>query len=320
MRKWRGPFEAVASTSGQIMPPILGLAGFIIAARLNVAYIEVALAALIPALLFLSGMFIGVLVAAYRERLRILGEPIDTEAIKRLLPTFLVSFGVVLFLLVGYYSPALAGLAGIVVALAMVPFQGKFKPTLKTLRDAFEDGLEIVTLLSLLLIAIGPLAQTFLTTGLASRLGIVMSQILPDSQLLMLGVAMIVSLLLGMGLPTPVAYIIVSLTLVPFLQQIGVEALLAHFFVFYFAVFSTLTPPVAISALAAAKLSGATFLATARDAMKLMLTCFIIPYGLRLLPGADVLSAPQLGCYPANPVAGGAADHHGGLLLRIPIS
>ena len=287
-----GAIEAVASTSGQIMPPILGLAGFIIAARLNVAYIEVALAALIPALLFLSGMFIGVLVAAHRERLRVLGEPVDTEAIKRLLPTFLVSFSAVLFLLVGYYSPAFAGLAGIVVALAMVPFQGKFKPTLKALRDAFEDGLEIVTLLSLLLIAIGPLAQTFLTTGFASRLGIVMSQTLPDNQLLLLGVAMIVSLLLGMGLPTPVAYIVVSLTLVPFLQQIGVEALLAHFFVFYFAVFSTLTPPVAISALAAAKLSGATFLATAADAMKLMLTCFIIPYGFVYYP--ELMSFPHL--------------------------
>ena len=287
-----GAIEAVASTSGQIMPPILGLAGFIIAARLNVAYIEVALSALIPALLFLSGLAISVLVAAYRERLPILGDPIDAEAIRRLLPTFLVSFSVVLFLLVIYYSPAFAGLAGILVALAMIPLQGRFRPTWKALRSAFEDGLNIVTLLSLLLIAIGPLAQTFLTTGFASRLGIVMSQILPDSQLLMLAVAMVVSLLLGMGLPTPVAYIVVSLTLVPFLQQIGVEALLAHFFVFYFAVFSTLTPPVAVSALAAAKLSGATFFATARDAMKLMLTCFIIPFGFVHHP--QLMSFPNL--------------------------
>ena len=287
-----GAIEAVAAPSGQLMPPSLGLAGFIIAARLNVAYIEVALSALIPALLFLSGLAISVLVAAYRERLPVLGDPIDPEAIRRLLPTFLVSFSVVLFLLVIYYSPAFAGLAGILVALAMVPLQGRFRPTGKALRHAFEDGLNIVTLLSLLLIAIGPLAQTFLTTALASRLGIVMTQILPDSQLLMLAVAMVVSLLLGMGLPTPVAYIVVSLTLVPFLQQIGVEALLAHFFVFYFAVFSTLTPPVAVSALAAAKLSGATFFATAGDAMKLMLTCFIIPFGFVYHP--QLMSFPHL--------------------------
>ena len=95
-----------------------------------------------------------------------------------------------------------------------------------------------------------------------------------------------------MGLPTPVAYVVVSLTLVPFLQQGGIEAILAHFFVFYFAVFSTLTPPVAVSALAAAKLSGGTFLGTAKDGMKLMLTTFIIPYGFIYHP--ELLSFPNV--------------------------
>ena len=78
-----------------------------------------------------------------------------------------------------------------------------------------------------------------------------LSQIVPDSRFLMLSGAMVISLLLGMGLPTPVAYLVVALSLVPFLQGGGVEPLVAHFFVFYFAVFSTLTPPVAVSALAA---------------------------------------------------------------------
>ena len=89
---------------------------------------------------------------------------------------------------------------------------------------------------------------------------------------------MFVSLLLGMGLPTPVAYLVVALSLVPFLMSAGVEPLIAHFFVFYFAVFSTLTPPLAISALAAAKVSGGTFVGT-YNSMKLMLTTFIIPFG-----------------------------------------
>ncbi len=287
-----GAIEAVASTSGQIMPPVLGLAGFIIAVFLNVPYIDVALAGLIPALLFLTGVTSGVIVAAYRERLPKLGEAVEVEAIKRLLPAFLVSFGVVIFLLVGYISPALAGLAGIIVALALAPFQGRYRPTWKELYDAFEDGLVIVTLLSLLLIAIGPLAQTFQTTNLAQRLGLLVIQILPDSKILMLLGAMVVSLLLGMGLPTPVAYVVVALSLVPFMLQIGVEPLLAHFFVFYFAVFSTLTPPVAVSALAAAKLSGGSFLGTAIDSMKLMLTTFIIPFGFVYHP--QLMSFPHL--------------------------
>ncbi len=287
-----GAIEAVASTSGQIMPPILGLAGFIIALFLNVPYIEVALAALIPALLFLTGATCGVVICAKHEKLKRMQEQVDYQAIWRMAPTFLISFGAVVVLLVGYYSPAIAGICGIALALGLCPLQGKYRPKLKELYDAYIDGLVIVTLLSLLLVAIGPLAQTFLTTNLSNRLAIVLVQVLPDSQFLLLLGTMVVSLFLGMGLPTPVAYVVVSLTLVPFLQQAGIEAILAHFFVFYFAVFSTLTPPVAVSALAAAKLSGGTFIGTAIDGMKLMLTTFIIPYGFIYHP--ELLSFPNL--------------------------
>ena len=296
-----GAIEAVASTSGQIMPPVLGLAAFIIAVFLNVPYMDVALAGLIPALLFLSGVTCGVLVNAYQENIPKLSETIDTEAIKRLLPTFILSFSVVLILLLGYYSPSFAGLLGIAVTLAVCPLQGKYRPTRKALYDSFYEGLALITLLSLLLIAIGPLAQTFQTTNLAQRLGVLLSQVVPDSKLLMLTGAMVVSLLLGMGLPTPVAYLVVALSLVPFLMETGVEAIVAHFFVFYFAVFSTLTPPVAISALAAAKLSGGSFLGTCLDAMKLMLTTFIIPFAFSYHP--QLLKFPNIGWDVLPPVA-----------------
>ena len=295
-----GAIEAVASTSGQIMPPILGLAGFIIALFLNVPYIEVALAALIPALLFLSGATFGVITCAKQERLEKMTDEIDYTAIWRMLPTFLASFTAVVVLLVGYYSPAIAGMIGIALAVGLCVFQGRYRPKLREMYDAFLDGLVIVTLLSLLLVAIGPLAQTFLTTNLSNRLAIVLVQVLPDSKILLLVGTMVVSLFLGMGLPTPVAYVVVSLTLVPFLQQGGIEAILAHFFVFYFAVFSTLTPPVAVSALAAAKLSGGTFLGTAKDGMKLMLTTFIIPYGFIYHP--ELLSFPNVTWEVAPPV------------------
>lgn len=295
-----GAIEAVASTSGQIMPPILGLAGFVIALFLNVPYIEVALAALIPAILFLTGATFGVVTCAKHEQLPRMKEEVNYQVIWRLAPTFLISFSAVVILLVGYYSPAIAGIAGIALCLALCPFQGRHRPKFREMYDAYVDGLVIVTLLSLLLVAIGPLAQTFLTTNLSNRLAIVLVQILPDSKFLLLLGTMIVSLFLGMGLPTPVAYVVVSLTLVPFLQQGGIEAILAHFFVFYFAVFSTLTPPVAVSALAAAKLSGGTFIGTAIDGMKLMLTTFIIPYGFVYHP--ELLSFPNLSWSVVPPI------------------
>ena len=150
--------------------------------------------------------------------------------------------------------------------------QGKYRPTRKQMYDAIQEGFYLVAILSLLLVAVEPLGQVMLTTNLSGRLGSALVQYLPDTQLILLIGAMIVSLILGMGLPTPVAYIIVALALVPFMQQIGIPPLQAHFFVFYFAVFSTLTPPVAVSVLAAAKLGEATFLSTAKDAIKIALT------------------------------------------------
>lgn len=295
-----GAIEAVASTSGQIMPPVLGLAGFIIAVFLNVPYLDVALAGLIPALLFLSGVTIGVMIEAAKNDMPRLNECVDTIAITRLLPPFLLSFGVVLFLLLGYYSPSYAGLMGIIVALVACLFQGKFRPSKQEIMTAFEDGLRLITLLALLLIAVGPLAQTFQTTNLAQRLGATLSQVVPDSTFLVLFGSMIVALLLGMGLPTPVAYLVVALSLVPFIQDAGVDPLVAHFFVFYFAVFSTLTPPVAVSALAAAKVSGGTFFGTAVDAMKLMLTTFIIPFAFAYHP--QLLQFPNIGWDVVPPI------------------
>ncbi len=286
-----GAIESVASTAGQIMPPILGLAGFIIASFLNRPYIEVALSALIPGLLFLSGTTIGVLVFARRYALPTLTEPADNTLVLRMLPTFLVSFLVVLILLLNYRSPAIAGVCGVAVALVLSLFQGRYRPERREFLQSLEEGLALVTVLSLLLIAIGPLGQAMLTTNLSGRLGSVLVTILPDAPLVLLLGAMVVSLILGMGLPTPVAYIVVALAVVPFMQQLGVPPLQAHFFVFYFAVFSTLTPPVAVSVLAAARLAEANFFATALDAIKLALTTFVVPFAFVYNP--DIMSFPN---------------------------
>lgn len=294
-----GSIEATASTAGQIMPPIMGLAAFIIASFLNKPYIDVALSAMIPGLLYLVGVSIAVIAYAKRNQLPKLVEAVDTTRIIRLMPTFVISFGVVLWLLLGYRSPAIAGMWGVILAIGLCMFQGRFRPTLKQLYAAVEEGFYLVAILSLLLIAVGPLGQVMLTTNLSGRLGSVLIQYLPDTQLVLLMGAMVVSLILGMGLPTPVAYIIVALALVPFMQQIGLPPLQAHFFVFYFAVFSTLTPPVAVSVLAAAKLADASFLETAKDSMKIAMTTFIIPFAFVFSP--ELMSFPNMtwGVVPA---------------------
>ena len=295
-----GAIEAVASCSGQIMPPVLGLAAFLIAAILNIAYVEIALAAVIPGVLYLTGTFIGVSIYAHRHKLPRLNEDVDFQLIRRMLPTFVISFAAVVVLLIGYYSPSLAGIVGSVLALGLALFQGKYRPSRQELKEGIEEGLVMVAVLSLLLIAIGPLGQVMLTTNLSGRLGPAMLDFLPDNKWLLLIGAMVLALILGMGLPTPVAYIVVALTLVPFLQELGVPPLIAHFFVFYFACYSTLTPPVAVSVLAAARLAETSFLKTAIDSLKLGSTTFVIPFAFVTYP--QLLAFPRIGWDQAIPI------------------
>jgi TRAP transporter 4TM/12TM fusion protein len=288
-----GAIEAAASTSGQIMPPVLGLAAFLIASFLSMKYIDVAKAAVIPGVLFMTGVSIAIIVYAKRHRLAKLSEKVDTDVVYRTLPAFVVSFGVVCWMLVELYSPSAAGLTGCVIALVLAMFQGKYRPGVRQLGLALEEGLEMMAILALLLIAIGPLGQAFLTTGISNRLGLWMQMLLPDNTLMLLIGAAILSLILGMGLPTPVAYLVVALAIVPLLQLLGVKPFLAHYFVFYFAVYSALTPPVAVAVLAAAKLAGSSYMETAKESLKISATTFIIPFAFVYRP--QLLDFPNLG-------------------------
>jgi len=296
-----GAIEAAASTSGQIMPPVLGLAAFIIASFLSMKYIDIVKAAVIPGALYMTGIWIAVMVYARRHRLPKLREPVDVAVMWRTLPAFLISFVAVCWLLLQYYSPSMAGFTGCLIALGLAAFQGRHRPSARQLALALEEGVEMMALLAVLLIAIGPLGQAFLTTNLSGRLGTFLVAVLPDNSFILLAGAAVLSLILGMGLPTPVAYLVVALALVPFLQQLGVKALLAHYFVFYFAVYSALSPPIAVAALAGAKLAGASFWDTAKASMKLAASTFIIPFAFVYRP--QLLEFPNVGWNVVPPLA-----------------
>jgi TRAP transporter 4TM/12TM fusion protein len=291
-RAMAGAIEATASTCGQIMPPVLGLAAFLIASYLGIAYIEVVKAAVLPGVLYITGVAIGVALYAMRHKLPRFNDPVNMRIIWRLLPAFVISFLTVIVLLVNYYSPAVAGISGTVVALLLSVFQGPYRPKFAELKTAFQEGLMLVSLLSLLLIAIGPLGQAFQTTNLSGKLGVWLITVLPDSKIILLIGAAVLSIVLGIGLPTPVAYLIASLAVVPFMIQIGTAPLLAHYFVFYFAVYATLSPPVAESVLAAAKLANTSFWATSNHAMKLAATTFIIPFAFVFNP--ELMAFPNV--------------------------
>lgn len=295
-----GAIEASASSAGQILPPVLGLAGFLIAAFLGLPYVEVALAALIPGLLYLTGVLFSIGVYSFRRDLPRLDEPVDGRLIRRMAPTFLISFLLVIWLLLGFRSAGYAALAGIAAALVLSQLQGPYRPSRADLVSSVREGLVLTTMLSLLILAIGPLGQVMTSTNLSGRLATLLATTLPDTEILLLIGAMLLSLVLGMGLPTPIAYVVASLAVVPFLQEVGVEPLSAHFFVFYFAVFSTLSPPVAVSVLAAAKLARASFWTTAVRALQIASTTFIIPFAI--IFNKPLLSFPNIDATVIMPV------------------
>jgi TRAP transporter 4TM/12TM fusion protein len=284
--------EVAASTAGQIIPPVMGLAAFIMAAFLNIPYTTVALLAVIPSFLYMVGVTIAVLIKSSADRLPRLAEPFDTALVVRLLPAFVVPVAVVVVLLLQFYSPSYAGLFGITAALLICPFQGRFRPHLAAFRKALHEGFAVTVQLCLLLVAIGPLAQTFVTTNLAGRASALLVHVVPDSALIILGGAMVLTLLLGMGLPTPAAYLLVALTLGHFLQQQGVKPIPAHFFIQYFAVFSAVTPPVALASLAGAKIAQASFVGTAIESLKLVAPAFFVPFAFIYHPA--LLAFPDL--------------------------
>jgi len=291
-KEFAAAVEVAASTAGQIIPPVMGLAAFIMAALLNISYVEVALIAVVPAFLYMTGVTIGVLIKAASDDLPRLQEPVALAMVIRLLPTFVIPVAVVVVLLLSFYTPQHAGIFGIAAVLALCPFQGRFRPSRFEFVAALRDGLEVVIQLSLLLVAIGPLAQTFVTTNLAGRLSSWLIHVLPDNALILLLAAMVLTLLVGMGLPTPAAYVLVALTLGHFLQQLGIKAIPAHFFIQYFAVFSAVTPPVALASLAGAKIAGASFAGTAWESFKLVVPAFFVGFAFIYHP--SLLEFPRV--------------------------
>lgn len=291
-KEFAAAVEVAASTAGQIIPPVMGLAAFLMAALLNISYITVALVAVIPAFLYMVGVTIAVLIKARRDDLPKLREPIDLEVVFRLLPTFVIPMALVIVLLLAFYSPSYAGIFGIGSIVVLSLLQGPLRPSLGQFVAGVREGFEVAIQLSMLILAIGPLAQTFVTTNLAGRASALLVHVLPDNLLIMLAGAMVVTLFLGMGLPTPAAYVLVALTLGHFVQQLGVKAIPAHFFIQYFAVLSAVTPPVALASLAGAKIAGAPFMGTAVESLKLVFPTFFVPFAFIYHP--SLLEFPRL--------------------------
>ena len=295
--EFAGAVEAAASTGGQIMPPVMGAAAFLMAEYMGIPYAQVALRAILPAVLYFSGIFIVVHLEAKRLNLR--GIPVeDLPRLGRLAPkVYLLLPLIVLVWLVStntrtmQFSAAIAILVAIGVGLVnnvitkvtrssddsdnLTP--GKFV-------DALEAGAKSTLTVAVACAMAGLVAGCVTSTGLASKLISAIVAVSGGRVIVALFFTMLCCIVLGMGVPTTANYCIMASTCAPILIAIGVPKIAAHFFVFYFGIVADITPPVALAAYAGSAIAKAPPMKTAFNASKLAIAAFIIPYMFALNP------------------------------------
>jgi len=273
-----GAIEATASTGSQFMPPVMGAAAFLMAFFVGVPYAEVMVAALIPALLFYLTVIFGVQFASLAEGIAAPREVADKKVILRGLPMFFIPVAVITVLLLLRFSPAYAAFWAVVTVLILSLFRRGGPPGIGEIVRCMTEGAVVGAQIGISLCAVGLIAQTLITTGLGSKVAGLVNLLSGGNMVIGLVLTMIVSLIIGCGVPAVAAYSLVAIVAAPSLIKMGVPLMSAHFFVFYFAVISAVTPPVGLAALAAAGIAKASYFDTAVRAFKLSIAGFVIPY------------------------------------------
>jgi TRAP transporter 4TM/12TM fusion protein len=297
--------EAVASTGGQLMPPVMGAAAFLIAEFLEISYAEVVLAAIVPGLLYYVALFIQTDLEAAREQI----PPVDPDAIPRAGPVFRAGWYFPLafaILLIGLFvlnmqaeKTVLWSIVGVIIPAVIFGFEGaRVGPweLVRALRDTGHGALDLILITGAAGIVIGVLA----ISGLGYQLTLGLVQIGQGHLFLLLFLSAVVCIILGMGLPTVGVYVLLAALVAPSLVEVGVKPLAAHLYVMYFGMMSMITPPIAIAAFAAASVAGAGAMRTGFAATRFGWTAFIVPvlfvYSPSLLLIGDPVSVAVAFC------------------------
>ena len=273
--------EAVASTGGQIMPPVMGAAAFLIAEYLQIPYAQVALAALVPAVLYYVALFIQVDLLAARNGIH--GLP--RNEVPKLLPVLKRSttfVGPLTVLIIWMFflnrrpeeAGLLAALAALIIGFLTPGVKIGWNGILKILGNAGRGMLEIAAITGLAGVVIGILQLT----GLGFTLTLTLLNIGQSNALLLLVLTAIVSIILGMGMPTTAVYVLLAVLVAPGLAKLGIEPIAAHLFIFYFGMLSMITPPVCMASYAAASIGKTDPIKTGWEAMRLCAIAYIVPF------------------------------------------
>ena len=276
-----GAVEAAASSGGQFMPPIMGAAAFIIPDMIGSTYFDVAKAAFIPGLLYFLAIFFMVDFEAIKMNLRGLPKnelPSAKAAVREsghiLLPVFVLIY----LLAVVRTSPTLAAFWSVVSVIIASMIRKSTRMNFRKIFSALEEGAYAAIIVVSACALGGIIIGCMMLTGLGMSLSTILVDFSHGSLILLLLLTMIASLILGMGMTTTACYIILAILVAPALSKMGVNAMAAHLFIFYFGIISAITPPVAVAAYAGAGLAGADPMKTGYAAWKLGLSAFILPF------------------------------------------
>jgi TRAP transporter 4TM/12TM fusion protein len=273
--------EALASTGSQLVPPIMGLAAFVMAELIGVPYVVVMIAAILPSVLYYGALMISAYFVSMNDLEGVqyrASDAIEWSKVYRLLPTFVVPLGVIIYLLFVGFSPLYGSFLAIIAALVLSQAQGKFRPSFAEIVKGFCEGSILGSEIAVVLMSVGFMGQALMSTGLALQLSRLFGALIGGSFAVSLIVLMVVSLVIGMGAPTVVAYVLCAIAVVPAVQDLGISLMSAHFFAFYFSTFSHITPPVAGAVFTACQLAKTNYVKTAWEAVKLSWPLFLVPF------------------------------------------
>lgn len=279
-----GAVEATASTGGQIMPPVMGAAAFIMADFTGIPYIHIVLAAVIPALLYY--MAVGVMVHLEASKLGLKGIPkSQLPSIRKILLEsgyLIIPLIVVVYMLVKQYTPTrsafVAMMVAVVVAYGVALIKRDKSFNYMSILAALENGAKNALGVACACGCAGMIVGVVTLTGFGLRVAEIIVTVARGNLMATLFLTMIASLILGMGLPTTAKYIVLATMAVPALTKLGVNLMSAHLFILYFGVVADVTPPVALAAYAGAGIAGANSMKTGVQAFKLAIAGFIVPY------------------------------------------
>ncbi len=296
-KKVAAAIECLASEGGQYLPPIMGASAFLMAQLIQVPYGEVVTAAIIPAVLYYLYCFVLVDIEAAKNGLAGLSKEERGSFLQvmkkeghKLLPLLVAFYTIIVIRMTPMYAGMLAIFTTLLVTQLRLPLQDKVKNTLRS----FDEGSRNVGNLIGLVAGIGLVTQAFLITGLGARLTGILIETAGGNIFVLLLMGLMICIILGMGMPTPIAYLLVALFVAPALVEVGIPRLAAHLFLLYGAVKAGSTPPIAVVAMVAAGVAKTDFWETAWKAFAFSIPTFVLAFAFIYYPELLLLQGTSL--------------------------